>query len=104
LRNYYVEGLTYFDKILNLLGNENTMIRAKILNSSGTILRVQGKYNESQHFYNASLEIGKATENPEILSFSLDGLGVAELYKKNFDQSQKLLEESLRMAKLTDTY
>jgi predicted ATPase/serine/threonine protein kinase len=102
LRNYYVEGLTYFEKILSLYGNENTVIRAEILNSSGTILRMQGKYNEAHRFYNTSLEIGRTIEDPEIISFSLDGLAIAELFKKNYTQSQKYLEESLRMAKLTD--
>lgn len=101
LRNYYVEGFTYLEKILGLTGKEPSFNRAKILHSAGTILRMQGKYGDSQDFFNYALEIGRTLENPEITSFSLDGLAIVELFKKDYKKAQNYLEESLRMAKLT---
>lgn len=102
LRNYYAEGLNYLEKILALAENDPNKNRAELLKNCGTILRMQGKFLESRQFFNEALAIGKSLQNYEIISFSLDGLAIAEIYDKNYVQAQSLLEESLRMATLTE--
>ncbi len=92
-RGHWTEGRVWVGRGLAAAPDAPPELRARALNSAGTLARRQSEFEASIQFFERACRIRRAIEDPS-LGVSLQGLGNSLAMIRQYDRAQLILEES----------
>lgn len=95
LRSYWTEGREVLGQALARTAEVSTALRAKALQSAGTLALQQGDYEKANRQLQASLDLSRKEGDQRGMAYSLNGLGNVALRQGDYAAARHFYEESL---------
>lgn len=99
IRGYYSSGMQVLELILKEREKISKNTLGKILLSSGSLLFLLGRSDESKKHYEEALRLQRETDDQEGITNTLNGLGNVEILYGNYGEAKKFYTESLETGK-----